>query len=511
MTITRNGLRRLAGFLVFALAISILVMRSGFFSPDFAVSNDTPSYVNLPGLDAGLSISNFGSRFRPPGFGLFLGASTFGGLPRDKAMVHVDCGDSVLSQDPACDQTPKDRNDIVLRTGQAIFIVPAETARQFRQVVTSAKLLLIASFVALYFAMTIWLDPLLSATVCAVLWYWTVPTGQSEFDVIMTECLFPSLLLFYGAIAMKSLSSRSVVWPLLSSVLVFYIFLVKPSLGYLFAIQFDLLLVWAGCRGSLRMAIVASMPLLIGFCWFFLFSPNIYLKRAQTESKALRVAILSDEKTVACIPDEESRIIIRAYIHSAYSMAGLSASDNLHNDVQRYVSLGEANVYRLVLLKHPIYSDPTIKPFLESRGRLRADITNRAMQEATTCNRARDLKFAILISQAVFGLLPSPSPIISQRFFFAPYIFWLSIAILFGALFITFLRGDINRSAIIIGAVTIHVLYVVVVAFKQGGESRYIFATEPVFALGFLFAAAFLVESIIRFVTDSFGRLSRTI
>jgi hypothetical protein len=132
MTITRTGLRRLAGLLVLALSISIFVMRSGFFTPDFLVSNDTPSYVNVPGLGAGLSISNFGSRFRPPGFGLFLAASTFGGLPRDKAMVHVDCGDSVLSQDPACDKIiPKDRNDIVLRTGQAIFIVPPRRRGSF--------------------------------------------------------------------------------------------------------------------------------------------------------------------------------------------------------------------------------------------------------------------------------------------------------------------------------------------------------------------------------------------
>ena len=116
----------------------------------------------------------------------------------------------------------------------------------------------------------------------------------------------------------------------------------------------------------------------------------------------------------------------------------------------------------------------------------------------------RDLKFAALISQMVLGLLPSSTPAIFTRLFFAPYFFWISIATLYVALFQpAILRGDIHRTAIITGLAAIHILYVIVVAFKQGGRSRYIMVTECLLSLNaFLFAAAFLLERSLHFVAE---------
>jgi hypothetical protein len=499
MITARARSRRNLGFLALASFIAIFIFRNGLFSQDFQISYDTPSYVNVSGLAAGASLSNFSSKLRAPGLSLFLAAATFGKLPRPDAITVTLCGKSIIAELPPCDQVslPEPR-DITLRKPPVVFSFQRATADQLQQVVTAAKLLLVASFAALFFALTAWLDPLLAAAVGAALWWLTVPSVPSALDVVMTECLFPALLFLYAAAAMASLSFRNAIWPLLASALVFYIFLVKPSLIYIVAIQIVLLAWLAWRRRSLPAATVASLPLLLGFGWYLLFSPTIYLNEASRLSEALRAAILSDEMTVACIPDAESKTIVRSYMYSAYFAPAVSPLDSIHNDVERYYALGRANAYRLNLARHPIYSDPAIRPFLTPEGVLNPDKANRAMHQAAICNRLRDLKFAVLVSQISFGLMPSSMPqIFEPRFFFAPYIFWLSVAALGAALSLAILRGDIRRWAIIAGLATIHIVYVAIVATKQGGESRYIMATEPVFILGLLFALAFLVETML--------------
>jgi hypothetical protein len=499
MKIAHKGFRRIAGFIALSSLIAFFVFHDGFFSRGSMISNDTRTYVNTPGLAAGFSLSNFESEIRTPGLSLFLAAATLGKLPRLNAVIRVRCDESIFEKGPPCDQIiAPEPDDIAVRKPPVVFFYSRATARQFQQVITSAKILLIASFAALYFAMTMWLDPILAAAVGAALWRLSVPTAPSELEVVMTECLFPALLFLYAAAAMASLSFRSIIWPLLASALVFFIFIVKPSLIYIVAIQI-VLLAWLGWQRTLWAAIVAGVPLLLGFGWFLLFSPTNYLSETNSLSEALRVAILSDETTVACLPDADSKVIIRAYMYSAYFSPRMPPLDTIHNDVDRYFALGQANAYRLELPLHPIYSDPSIKPYLTKEGLLSSNKIRGAMHEAMACNWRRDLKFAALISQMVLGLLPPSTPSISQRFFFAPYFFWLSIATLFAALFLTILQGDIRRTAIIIGLAAIHVFYVVVVAFKQGGESRYIMVTEPAFALAFLFAAAFLLERTLRF------------
>ena len=450
----------------------------------------------MPGLTAGVSLSNFSSEMRAPGMSLFLAAATFGKLPRPDAITVTRCGKSVIAESPPCDQVSAPApGDIVVRKPPIIFFFQRTTADQLQRVVTSDKFLLIASFAALYLAMTMWLDPFLAAAVGAALWWLTVPGAPSALDVVMTECLFPSLLFLYAATAMASLSSRNAIWPLLASTLILYIFIVKPSLIYIVAIQI-VLLAWLGWRRSCSAAMVATLPLVLGFGWFLLFSPVIYLSEANRLSEALRAAILSDETTVACIPDAASKTIVRAYMYSAYFTPGVSPLDSIHNDIERYYALGRANAYRLNLPRHPIYADPTIRPFLTAEGVLDPDKASRAMHEAAACNRLRNLKFAASISQVAFGLLPSPVPQIYQpRFFFSPYVFWLSVIALCAALSLAVLRNDMRRSAIIAGLAAIHIGYVAIVAFEQGGEDRYIMVTEPVFVLALLFAAAFLVET----------------
>ncbi len=496
MKIASEGFRRIAGFAALAAVIAILVFHDGFFARDYGTSNDTFHYADAPGWAAGYSLSNFSSD-RTPGLGLFMAAATLGKLPKPNAVTRIRCGDSIFEKGLPCDQIgAPEADNVALRKAKVLFFYSRTTAHQFQQVITSAKILLIASFAALYFAMTMWLDPISAAAVGAALWRLCVPTAPSELEVVMTECLFPALLLLYAATAMASLSFRSVFWPLLASALVFYIFIVKPSLIYIVVIQI-VLLAFVGWQRSFRAATVAAIPLLLGFGWFVMLSPTSYLSEANQLSEALRVAILSDELTVACIPDADSKTIVRAYMYSAYFSPGAPPFNDIHNDVERYYALGQANAYRLYLPRHPIYSDPSIRPFLTSEGLLNSGKLSQALHEAAACNWRRDLKFAALISQMVLGLLPSPTPAIFQRLFFAPYFFWLSVATLCAALSLAILRGDMGRLAIIAGLAAIHVLYVAVVAFKQGGESRYIMVTEPAFALAFLFAAAFLVETML--------------
>ena len=155
------------------------------------------------------------------------------------------------------------------------------------------------------------------ATVGVALWRLSIPTGPSELEVVMTECLFPALLFLYAAAAMASLSFRSIIWPLLASALVFYIFSVKPSLIYIVAIQ--TVPFGVARRAALSMDCDGRQgSLILGFGWFLLLSPTTYLSEANSLSEALRVAVLSDETTVACIPDADSKVIIQAYMYSLF-------------------------------------------------------------------------------------------------------------------------------------------------------------------------------------------------
>src|SRR5262249_34367420 len=149
--------------------------------------------------------------------------------------------------------------------------------------------------------------------------------------------LFPGLLFLYAASAMVSLSARTIVWPVLGSALVVYIFLVKPSLIYIAIIQLALLAWIAWRRRSIRAGAIAAAPFVLGLAWFLLFSPTSYFSEADQKSEALRVAVLSDEMTVSCIPDADSKTIVRAYIHSAYASPNVMPLwGDIHNDVQRY-------------------------------------------------------------------------------------------------------------------------------------------------------------------------------
>lgn len=490
---------RYLGVIALLALILLLASQTGFFSPGYRISHDTASYVGVPGYSEGLSLSNFADRLRLPGLSLFVAAATGGALPHRNAITYQICGNSVLGDQPPCDKVVAPSADLVLfRHDPVVYFFSQQTAADFQRVISAAKLLLIVSFAALYFAMALWINPLLAVLATIALWTISVPSGPSELEIVMTECLFPSLLFLYAATVMMSLYYHGYLWPTLGSFLALYIFFVRPSLIYIDALQVALLLWLLPWRRAWIKCSIPLLPMLAGFIWFFVFSPTFFFAEAGGDSEALRVAILSDESTIDCVQDPELKPLIGAYIYSAYNAPGvLGKWAAVHNDIDRYMLFGFGNVYRFNFPQNPIYSDPVVKPYLGPNGLLPSAVMGRAVAAAAACNRARDANFFVLVTKMVFGLTQPLTPHVPRRFFATERAFYISFWVLCAAIALALARGDLARTIIIAGLVVIHVLNVCIVGLKQGGESRYTFVTEPLYVAAFLFAAAYLLNSVV--------------
>jgi hypothetical protein len=95
--LSRRNLQLLC-FCVLLVALAFQFWKADFLTRPYVITHETISYTDEAGIRAGISLSNFASDARAPGYSLFLALATLGELPNPSAMTYAHCGDTSLEQ-----------------------------------------------------------------------------------------------------------------------------------------------------------------------------------------------------------------------------------------------------------------------------------------------------------------------------------------------------------------------------------------------------------------------------
>lgn len=289
-------------------------------------------------------------------------------------------------------------------------------------------------------------------------------------------------------------------WLLTASALAVLIFWIRPVFLYvIFAHVFFIAasLFFRVFKASLASALVVAIALI----WTFFFSPVQFFSDADLASKILRTAMFSDQETVNCLTDPELKVILSAFVKSIDEDPEIQRqAPNMRNDIDRYFVFALANIYRLYLPAHPIYTNPAVKPFLDSSGVLPNSLVYRMVNAAGACNFSRSVRFFILTTRMVLGLTPVLTSHAPRKFFQFPWVFYLSATLIAMAVVSLTLVKKFELAILILYSAAIYMGMVFIVALKQGGESRYTDIVEPAYVLATAIASAALVQELFGFL-----------
>jgi len=288
-------------------------------------------------------------------------------------------------------------------------------------------------------------------------------------------------------------------WLMLASVTAVLCFFVRPVFLYLIIIHSAFLL-WIAVVRRTPWTLAAIGIMGAPVIWLFVLSPVIFFSVANFQSAALRTAILSDVKTVECVEPHDSKTILAAYLRSIYTPS-LEKMDYLN----RYYAFAIANSYRLNKSNHPIYDEPEMRSF--DRPLSSTDI-NRMLQAAEKCNFWRNIDYIVFATKGVLGLSPVQAPQIERHFFKYSYALYLALAAIGLSIFLLILQRRYAFAFMISFCTAVYFSMILIVALKQGGESRYIDVVEPVFVLAIAMACSALCQELLRRIPASYSRQS---
>lgn len=480
--------------------LSISLLRSDFIKKPFSISHDTFTYTNLPGIAAGLSLSNFSSPTRTPGYSLFLAIVTWGELPKPDAIKYSFCEATVYTTEAEdCSNIrAKSQAGTTVRKGPLLYQFSPTTDRLLQRAISVSRALFVASFIWLFWSLSFLLHPILALSVVLALWIILYPDIQSILDVVMTESLFPTVLFFYvGCMAMYFAKGKG-IWLLLASSLAAYSFLIRPSLLYLPVAHLLFILHAFFWRRSITATLFSGGILIAPVVWALFFSQLQFFDVANFGSQSLRMAMFADQNTIDCVKGEELKTVFKAYVRSMHEDPVIKQHlPSVHTDIDRYYLFGATNMYRLEWVNHPIYQEAEIKPFLNSGGLLPYPFMLRMIDASSRCNLWRNINFSILTTKMILGLTPVLTVWVPRNFFNYPHAFLFSATAIVLALGLLWRSSRHGLFMLIILSVTAYFCTVFIVAAKQGGEGRYTDIVEPIFIFAAGVACAVLIESVL--------------
>jgi hypothetical protein len=472
---------------VLLITLPLAFLPSDFFSRRVVIGHDTHTYTNVPGITKGLSLANFSSVLRTPGFSLFLFLTTQGEIPNPNAIIFKHCGQSIFREGADCAQANAENDDFVTVTHWPfIYSFTKRSEWLFQRTIVITKALLLLSCILLYWALSGWINPILSCfSVLFVFYFIPLDPYPSRLDVLQTECLYPTLFFLYLASLMMHIRGGRFRWLVFSSCIAATIFLVRPAFLYVPVIHLLFVVYFIFAREALSGSLIGGLIVASSIVWVFLFSPVDFFSIANHSSQLLRTAMFSDQRTVECVKDEDIKALLAAYINSINTEPTIrEQAANIRNDVDRYYVFALANIYRLNLPNHPIYKDGTISPLLNGSGLLPADKIERLAHQASRCNLRRQTEFFILISKMTLGLTPVLTPHAPRNFFNHELAFYVSFLMIVLALIVQIYQRRYWMSVLISLPVSFYFLMLFIVSAKQGGEARYMSVVEPLYVLG---------------------------
>lgn len=495
--------KRAARILGAALVVAVLlaIVPSGFLGRPHGISPDTMTYTNSPNIYADFFGDRGPSHIRTPGLALFLYIVSLGDIPRPDTIKFMSCGpDPGLSEN--CDAfTAKLPTDtIVLRGGPMLFAYSKHTDMLLHRAVTVARLLTLVSFGVLLAVMARRLRLLPAAACVAVALHSYLNEYTLGFqDVLQTEILFPAVFFLYVAAMLEFIVTRRAAWMYAATAVAIFSFLVRPAFIYVPVLHLAAA-VYIAIRSREVYSAAGSIALVgVTFVWFVLLAPTQFFIYADEWSSQLRTAVISDQSTVDCVSDPESKLILGAYLNSIKDDTRFPIDpDNPGNYFRRYYDL--AGSWKINLAWHPIYREPGIGALVEAGGALPDSAIRRMLAAAQKCNFWRNVSYSLFNVEFMVGLRTvdgSPYDSIRHYFFQSPIVFAVCAPIIIIALFSAFRRRD-DWCLFLVGMpLLIYSGTVVVVALKQGAESRYSFVVEPLFVLSATAALATILVPLL--------------
>lgn len=161
---------------VLLVALAVQSWSSAFLTRQYLIGHETISYTDEPGISAGISLANFASDARAPGYSLFLFVATLGEIPNPNAITYAHCGDTVFGANQSCEKAAADGGDqVVLRVDPVIYYYTKHTAELFGRSILIGKLLALASVVFLFVAVSAWINPVWSLLAVGFVWIQITP------------------------------------------------------------------------------------------------------------------------------------------------------------------------------------------------------------------------------------------------------------------------------------------------------------------------------------------------
>lgn len=474
-----------------ASIVIFLILPAHFLTSPFAMSYDSFTYTNEPGLSQGVNPNNFADYLRTPGYPLFLALTSFGRLPHPDAIVLAPCGDA---GSPCDTEAAKLGTEVTVALKPFVFGFSQRTRADLQHSIFAARVLFLLSLAALYLCLTDRIGSLFSVVTLAAIVSFMDLAETRFLDVAATECLFPTLLFLYLATVLRFIKSHAKTWVLIATVLALGCFLVRPAMLYVPIGHLAMVIVLAWRRRSWSLATLSGAATAVTIAWILLWSPVHFFSDAAFQSSLLRTAVLSDASTADCIADPSERRLLSLYLASIADKTHSPATAGA-NYVRRYFDFGLANSYRIWMPDHPIYRQPGIAQLLDD-GQLPVPLINRMLASAFRCNLARNVEYTAYNTAMMLGLTPVITPHAPHYFFKSIWVLPVSLALLLSAGLLAFRRSD---SAAFI-AITVPVLFyfgtIAIVALKQGGEARYSRVVEPLFVLSVAIAVSYLVNAV---------------
>jgi hypothetical protein len=480
------------------LAVLWTIVPSGFLGRPHGISPDTITYTNAPSLHADFFGAPGFVTDRMPGMGLFLYIVTLGDIPRPDLIRQFTC-DPSLGPSESCDAfvAKLPAETVTVRGGTQVYAFTKQTDMQLGRAVTAARLLTLISFGVLLAVLARRLGFLLAAFCVGVVLHSYLNQYTIGFqDILQTEILSTAVLLLYIGTMLEYIATRHAAWLYVATTLAIFAFFVRPAFIYIPILHLAAAL-FIAIRYRDAYAAASSIALVgITFVWFVLWSPTQFFGYANQWSNQLRTAVISDQSTIDCISDPESKLILSAYLQSVKGDTRFPVDpDKPENYFRRYYDL--AGSWKINLSWHPIYREPGIGALVDPGSSVLPNSAIRSMLAAAQkCNFWRNLSYSLFNVEFMVGLRTvhgAPYDTIRHYFFQSPIVFAICAPIIVVALFGALWRRD-GWCLFLIGMpLLIYFGTVLVVALQQGGEDRYSFVVELLFVLSAAGAVAAIV------------------
>ncbi len=490
---------KLLGLCAVMVALSTL-LPPRFLSRPYAISHDTLSYTDVPGLSAGIGLSNFSSTLRTPGYSLFFALVSLGEIPRPDAIAYTYCGDSHLGNFETCEAVAaKAQGGVTVRADPVVYEFSQRTGELFQRTITASRILALLSLAFLLFSAAQVMG-ILPAGLCTavVLHYYINDDTIAYQDILQTESLFPSVFFLYIGCMLQYIRSGRGGWLYPATLLAIYAFLVRPVFIYVPIVHIVAALLIAVWRGSWLATAVNAAVVAVMFGWFIFWSPVEFFSSADEVGDLQRTAVISSQSTVDCVTDPNEKVLLGAYLESIKDKSKVPLDEaRPENYFKRYYDFAMAGVYHLEVKAHPIYQEPGIAKILNKRGDIPDELMGRTLASARSCNFWRNMEFSIFNVEFMLGLKSVQWPFAPPHYFFqSPLLSYVCISVIVVGLSIAAFRRHVWWLFLVGMPLLIYFMAIAIIALKQGGESRYSFIVEPLFVLSAVASFFAIVDQV---------------